>query len=172
MPAEDQSSEFNFRRLTEDDWTLWRDVRLRALADSPGAFGSTLGYWSGPGDREERWRSRLADVPFNVVALGDRTPIQIHELTARRCLVGGAARSAHHSLHRLAIARSAGAGRGTSPRYTSGSAPPTSAQVTDSAFCHGVAASRTDQRRVRHSRDGYSGSARIGSEPGSAGSGQ
>lgn len=69
MPAEDQPSGFALHHLTEEDWTVWRDVRLRALADAPDAFGSTLGYWQGDGDREERWRNRLADVPFNVVAI-------------------------------------------------------------------------------------------------------
>jgi ribosomal protein S18 acetylase RimI-like enzyme len=63
------------RRLTTDDWEIWRDVRLRALAEAPYAFGSTLSYWQGDGDLEERWRGRLADVPLNVVALIDHTPI-------------------------------------------------------------------------------------------------
>jgi GNAT superfamily N-acetyltransferase len=39
---------------TEDDWPRLREIRLRALADSPDAFGSTLERERGFGD--DRWR--------------------------------------------------------------------------------------------------------------------
>ncbi|MFT3925387.1 MAG: GNAT family N-acetyltransferase [Myxococcales bacterium] len=55
------------RRLSPDDWALWRELRLQALAESPHAFGSTLADWQGRADAEQRWRARLRDVPFNVV---------------------------------------------------------------------------------------------------------
>lgn len=54
--------------LEEDDWSTWRAVRLRALAEAPGAFGSKLEDWQGDGDTEARWRSRFSEVPFNAVA--------------------------------------------------------------------------------------------------------
>ncbi len=56
------------QRLWPDDWRLWRDLRLRALAEAPAAFGSRLADWQGAGDREERWRARLTDVPLNLAA--------------------------------------------------------------------------------------------------------
>ena len=58
------------RRIGADDWRLWRDVRLRALAEAPHAFGSTLAQWQGE-DLEPRWRARLDGVPLNVVAFGE-----------------------------------------------------------------------------------------------------
>ena len=48
------------RTLESDDWPLWRELRLAALAEAPHAFGSTLAEWQGAGDREDRWRSRLS----------------------------------------------------------------------------------------------------------------
>jgi GNAT superfamily N-acetyltransferase len=63
------------RVLTPDDWPIWRELRLAALAEAPAAFGSRLADWQGQGDREERWRGRLG-IPgsYNVVALVDGRP--------------------------------------------------------------------------------------------------
>ena len=62
--------------LTEGDWKVWRELRLAALAEAPYAFGSRLADWQGDGDREERWRARLA-IPgsYNVVAMLDGQPV-------------------------------------------------------------------------------------------------
>lgn len=66
----------DLRVLTGDDWRLWRELRLAALAEAPDAFGSRLADWQGDGDREERWRSRLA-MPgsHNLVAELDGRPV-------------------------------------------------------------------------------------------------
>lgn len=54
------------RELSADDWTDWRELRLDALREAPGTFGSKLADWlDAP---ESRWRSRLVDVPFNLLA--------------------------------------------------------------------------------------------------------
>ena len=63
------------RVLSADDWPLWRELRLAALAEAPYAFGSALADWQGDGDREERWRERLSwPGSHNVVALLDGEP--------------------------------------------------------------------------------------------------
>jgi GNAT superfamily N-acetyltransferase len=46
------------RAFTADEWRVYRDLRLRALADSPDAFGSTLAEEEGRLDAE--WSRRLA----------------------------------------------------------------------------------------------------------------
>jgi ribosomal protein S18 acetylase RimI-like enzyme len=53
--------------LTSDEWEIWKQARLRALADAADAFGSSLAEWETADERG--WRERLEDVPFNVVAV-------------------------------------------------------------------------------------------------------
>lgn len=66
----------SIRVLTADDWPMWRALRLAALEEAPHAFGSRLADWQGDGDREDRWRSRLA-IPgaHDVVACLDDEPV-------------------------------------------------------------------------------------------------
>ena len=63
--------------LTTDEWRLFRELRLEALREAPYAFGSTLESWQGDGDTEERWRDRLNNVPFNVIAYLEGVPAGI-----------------------------------------------------------------------------------------------
>jgi RimJ/RimL family protein N-acetyltransferase len=56
------------RRVGPDDWELFREIRLRSLADSPDAFGSTL-------EREQTfteadWRRRLTGPVYVVLDPG------------------------------------------------------------------------------------------------------
>lgn len=53
-------------RIGPDDWKRFRVVRLASLSDAPAAFGSRHDDWlDAP---EERWRSRLTDVPLTLIA--------------------------------------------------------------------------------------------------------
>lgn len=64
------------RALTADDWRVWRALRLTALAESPEAFCTRLAEWQGDGDREERWRARLATAGSrHLVAVVDDEPV-------------------------------------------------------------------------------------------------
>jgi GNAT superfamily N-acetyltransferase len=50
-------TEITVRVLDASGWSLYRDVRLRALAESPGSFTATLAEEA---DRDERfWRDRM-----------------------------------------------------------------------------------------------------------------
>jgi ribosomal protein S18 acetylase RimI-like enzyme len=60
------------RRIGPDDWEILRDIRLRSLADSPDAFGSTL-------EREQTsteadWRRRASG---SVVVVLDPGPVSV-----------------------------------------------------------------------------------------------
>jgi ribosomal protein S18 acetylase RimI-like enzyme len=60
--------------LDAEDWRVWRHLRLQALEDAPYAFSAILADWQGPGDSEQRWRARLQNVAFNVIAFLDNQP--------------------------------------------------------------------------------------------------
>jgi ribosomal protein S18 acetylase RimI-like enzyme len=62
----------NCRQVTPCEWQEWRDLRLRALRDTPEAFSSTLADWQ---DADElRWRDRLRTVEYNVIVDVDDVP--------------------------------------------------------------------------------------------------
>ena len=60
--------------LTAEDWPIWRDLRLAALAEAPHAFGSRLADWQDA--PEDRWRQRLS-IPdgYNLVAELNGRPV-------------------------------------------------------------------------------------------------
>ncbi|HPF82502.1 GNAT family N-acetyltransferase [Nostocoides australiense] len=57
------------RPLSEDEWELYREIRLRALADTPSAFGSTLERERG--FTEADWRQRMRGPMVVVEEEGD-----------------------------------------------------------------------------------------------------
>jgi ribosomal protein S18 acetylase RimI-like enzyme len=68
--------------LGPGQWASWRLLRRAALAQAPEAFGSTLADWSDEGDTEERWRSRWAGVPHNLVVVRDGRDVGMVSLAA------------------------------------------------------------------------------------------
>ena len=76
------SGEIHLRKIGVDDWPLWRELRLDALAEAPYAFGSKLADWQGERDTEVRWRGRLSDVPLNLVAEWQKSPAGMASGTA------------------------------------------------------------------------------------------
>lgn len=62
------------REVGGEDWRAWRDIRLRALQDSPDAFGST--YAREVDFVEADWRRRLEDPDaVSVLAFHGTAPI-------------------------------------------------------------------------------------------------
>jgi ribosomal protein S18 acetylase RimI-like enzyme len=80
LPA--MGGEIRVRRLVPEDWKVWRDIRLAALADAPSAFGASLAEEQR--FDEARWRRRLLpssgmaavalDGPAAVGLIGGWTP--------------------------------------------------------------------------------------------------
>lgn len=68
------------RPATVEDWAALREVRLRALADAPDAFGSTLAQVA---DRpEEEWRAALRRPWPLLLAHADGRPVAMGGLGA------------------------------------------------------------------------------------------
>jgi GNAT superfamily N-acetyltransferase len=62
------------REVGGQDWPTWRDIRLRALQDSPDAFGST--YARELDFTEADWRRRLEDPEaVSVLAFDGSRPV-------------------------------------------------------------------------------------------------
>jgi ribosomal protein S18 acetylase RimI-like enzyme len=57
MPSDDGKTP-SIRRLVPREWQLYRELRLRSLADSPDAFGGTLAEEKARSDLD--WATRLA----------------------------------------------------------------------------------------------------------------
>jgi GNAT superfamily N-acetyltransferase len=59
-----------------EDWPMWRDIRLRALEESPSAFGAT--YADERVFPEQLWRARLGDPgAVGVLVLEDGAAVAI-----------------------------------------------------------------------------------------------
>ena len=74
MTARDLEPAVGVHQAGPEDWAAWRDLRLRALQDSPAAFGST--YARELAFTEHDWRDRLGDATsVSVLALAGGTPV-------------------------------------------------------------------------------------------------
>jgi GNAT superfamily N-acetyltransferase len=56
-------------RLGEEDWRIWRDVRLAALADTPASFATTREEEQAI--QEDGWRALVRDAAIFVATAGD-----------------------------------------------------------------------------------------------------
>ena len=72
MPDVDESAPAAgpvIRRVGEDDWRVWRDVRLAALADAPGAFGSSTEQEQALPEND--WRAMIRTAAIFVATAGE-----------------------------------------------------------------------------------------------------
>jgi hypothetical protein len=74
-------SEITVRALGQEDWQRFRDIRLMALRDSPGAFVATVAQEASLD--EQAWRDRLRRAR-RLVAERDRTPMGVCQPRAGR----------------------------------------------------------------------------------------
>ena len=72
--------EAELRVITADDWEAFRTVRLRALADSPDAFGVTLA--EAAANPESVWRERASGPHPIVLAFSGGRPVAMGGLYA------------------------------------------------------------------------------------------
>jgi GNAT superfamily N-acetyltransferase len=71
-------AEITVRVLDESEWSVYRDIRLRALAESPGSFTATLAeeadrdeqFWRDKMTRSHRLLAEQGSVPQGIVSLG------------------------------------------------------------------------------------------------------
>ena len=63
------------REVGPDDWVVWRLLRQRSLTQDPQAFAASVENWIGDQDREENWRSRLAEPGACFVAEHGAAPV-------------------------------------------------------------------------------------------------
>jgi RimJ/RimL family protein N-acetyltransferase len=73
--AEAEAGTVTVYEVPEQDWRIWRDLRLEALVDAPDAFGETLAQ--AQARDEENWRSWWSDpdaVGPRFIALVDGVP--------------------------------------------------------------------------------------------------
>jgi dihydropteroate synthase len=63
------------RAVGPSDWRIWRDLRLRMLADAPDAFAKTLDEVRALDD--DTWRSLVADRPTRAVWFAERDGVAV-----------------------------------------------------------------------------------------------
>jgi hypothetical protein len=71
------------RALAGDDWAVWREVRLAALADAPHAFKCRLADWQ-HADREQCRTRLVLPGAYHVVGLLAGRPVDMASGMPRR----------------------------------------------------------------------------------------